>query len=371
MGQNNIEKERLYLLKRHNFYGNLMYKVDLSWGDDIKTAAVWVKGKICMRISPKFWGGLTETQRIGVLMHEMDHLIMGHLQRGETDVSREQHSNNNVAMDLAINEYNSYLDGMSAMRVEEFNEKYKVNMERFREYEYYKKWIDEKIAPEHGEVGEPMDDHDKWSSGDDPGDEEIGREILRQALEESAKQSGDIPNHVEEALRKFGESKISWKSVLKKFIARAASSNNKATRSRRNRRFGLDQPGKREVPVLNIACAVDTSASVSMGDLAVFMTEMEKIAQNFKVTIIESDCEVHKVYTLRKGQQIENFTGRGGTSYAPAQKKVLELKSDVLLYFTDGDPAEVLDKFKVPMLWCLCGGVKKAPAPYGKVLNVS
>lgn len=373
----NIDKERLQLLKYHNFYGNMLYRVCIEYGNKVPTAGVWVDDKIRMCINPEFWYSLTEAQRVGILMHEMDHLIFDHLSRSQIpkeDMKKIEsvgkHQMQNIAMDLAINEFNPYLGGIG-QSVVNYNKEHGIHMERYREWEYYMKWI-EKLVEEGkipSEAMEGMDDHSKWGSGNDPGQGEVSREIMRQAIEGARSQSSKLPGHLEKAINKLGGSKISWKMVLKRFVARSTSRRSRPTRARRNRRFGLKEPGSRVKPELDLVVIVDTSASVSDKKLGLFATEIEKIAKNFNVYVIESDCSIQNEYKLKKGINIEGFNGRGGTSYIPGLERALEKKADCVIYFGDGDSAPHPSKFKIPMLWCLCTDADR-PAPYGSVVRV-
>jgi predicted metal-dependent peptidase len=325
-----------------------------------------------MIINPEFWKSISIKHKVGVLMHELDHIIMGHLLRGhDMDIA---HKHMNIAADLAINQHNRYLQDMANILIlDKFNEKYKVDMEPNREMEYYaRKLLDDDVVKyvSSEELADMMSgDHSMWNDSDI--DEDTKKQIMVNALEEAANstQSGNIPGEALTTINKHKKPYYNWKRVLAKFIARTQNNTTKVTRNRRNRRFALTQPGKRQEVKMHIVCCIDTSGSVSDDMLGRIGTELcGMVDKRIRVTIIEADHDIQRVYEMdRKG--IQSFKGRGGTAYTPAIKKAEELKPDAILYFTDGDRADVPDKVGVPFLWVLTTEQDK-PGNFGKVLRI-
>ena len=139
------------------------------------------------------------------------------------------------------------------------------------------------------------------------------------------------------------------------------------TRKKRNRRYGILQPGNKKKPELHLALCVDTSGSVSDEELSMFWGEMQAISgMGVKITIIEADCVVQNVYEFEP-KKTPSFSGRGGTAYNPAIEKALEIKADGIIYCGDFDTADTPEDPKKPFLWV---GVRNSPPPatFGRVV---
>lgn len=367
-----MERARGYLIENHEFYANLLYQAQIEYSDRVPTAGVCFKNnQIYMIINPKFWKSKSIKHKVGTLMHEMDHIIMGHIIRGYDMGVAHQHMN--IAADLAINQHNRYVQDMECLLVDKFNAQHEIELEPNREMEYYaRKLLDEdvvKYVSMQDLADKVLDDHSTW--GDSDIDDDTKKQIMISALEEAANstQSGNVPGEALATINKHKKPHYNWKRVLAKFIARTQNNTTKVTRNRRNRRFGLAQPGKRQEVKLHIACCVDTSGSVSDEMLSRISTELcGMVDKSFRVTIIEADHDIQRVYEMDK-KGIQSFQGRGGTAYTPAIKAAEKLSPDAILYFTDGDRADVPDKVGVPFLWVLTTEQEK-PGNFGKTLRI-
>jgi predicted metal-dependent peptidase len=196
------------------------------------------------------------------------------------------------------------------------------------------------------------------------------KEVAKQAVNESVKSCGGIgsvPGEIAALVAELNKSQVNWKKQLRQFFVNTLKSTRIATRKRRNRRYGILQPGHKKKPELHLGLCVDTSGSVSDEELAMFWEEMKAIYScGVKITVIEADCAVQNVYEF-EGKKTPEFRGRGGTSYNPAIKKAVELKVDGILYCGDFDTADIPENPKKPFLWV---GVRNSPPPadFGKVI---
>lgn len=360
-----MEKARAYLIEHEEFYANLLYRMRIEWSERIPTAGISLRDQLHMIVNPKFWAGLSLKRKIGLLKHEMDHIVHGHILRGEVMGIDPKHMN--LAADLAINEHNQYFKGWEmGLYVDKINEKENMKMEKHREMEYYAKQLVDNNIVQY----ETIDSHEEWDASDLS--EEQKQEVMRQTLE-SAKQatsSGNVPQQVLETLNGFGTPKVPWKKVLRQFVQRAQSVKYKNTRNRRNRRTGLKDPGKRQEHKLNIACCVDTSGSVSLEELNTFSVELQSLLrQGVSLTIIEYDWDVQRAYPLKKNHKWD-FKGRGGTNHGEALKHEECSSADCVFVFTDGDAAPVPETYHKPVLWVISGKTDVKPAKFGKVMKI-
>jgi len=98
-----IEKARAILITEQPFFACLLQACKFSWDERVKTAGVRVNssGQVELVVSRKFWDGLDGYEGVGLLMHEMLHILNEHLVRGSDYNFRIA----NLAMDIAINQY--------------------------------------------------------------------------------------------------------------------------------------------------------------------------------------------------------------------------------------------------------------------------
>jgi len=182
---------------------------------------------------------------------------------------------------------------------------------------------------------------------------------------------GNMPSDLVTLLDKFYNSTVNWKMILRKFVSSVKKNKKKATRMKRNRRYGLMFAGKKKEPEISIAVIVDTSGSVSDVELAQFFTEIDVMfGAGFQVKVIECDAEVQAVYDYKKFMKIEP-KGRGGTVAEPAFKELVKHDYDCAIYLTDGGifDLDVLEKPKKPFLWGVLGDYSFT-APFGQVIKI-
>jgi predicted metal-dependent peptidase len=217
-------------------------------------------------------------------------------------------------------------------------------------------------------MGDTLDDHSVWENSE--GNEEMQKEVAKQAVNDAVKSVGgigNVPGEVASLVSEMNKSQVNWKQQLRQFYVNTLKSSRTPTRKRRNRRYGILQPGNKKKPELHLGLCVDTSGSVSDEELSMFWAEMQAINTcGVKITVIEADCAVQNVYEFEAGKT-PNFKGRGGTAYSPAIEKAVELKVDGILYCGDFDSADTPENPKKPFLWV---GVRNSPPPatFGKVI---
>jgi len=391
---NKLQQAISSLIYAEPFYGHLISKMRISKSDKIPSAGVSITDKINLMYNEAWIESLELIDVVKVLKHECGHILQEHIIRAKQigATNAELHKRFNLATDATINLHdlvptvekiggvtvNSLNEKLKAM-VDEANAKDKgkrtfAPMEEGQMAEYYYNKINEfaeenkDILPEGNGMGETMDDHSTWEESS--GNEEMQKEVAKQAVNESVKSCGGIgnlPGGVAALVAELNRSQVNWKKQLRQFFVNTLKSTRIATRKRRNRRYGILQPGHKKKPELHLGLCVDTSGSVSDEELAMFWEEMKAIyACGVKITVIEADCVVQNVYEF-EANKTPDFRGRGGTSYNPAIKKALELKVDGILYCGDFDTADTPENPKKPFLWV---GVRNSPPPadFGKVI---
>jgi predicted metal-dependent peptidase len=391
---NKLQQAITSLIFSEPFYGHLISKMRITKTDKIPTAGVFITDKINLTYNEEWIENLDLIDVVKVLKHECGHILQEHITRAKQIgvVSQELHKRFNIATDATINLHDlvptvekiggvtvKSLNEMLQKMIDEANAKDGAKrsftaMQEGQMAEYYYNKINQfaeensDILPEGGGMGETMDDHSTWEQSE--GNEEMQKEVARQAVNESVKSAGgigNVPGEVAAIVNEMNKNQVNWKQQLRQFYVNTLKSSRIPTRKRRNRRYGILQPGVKKKPELHLGLCVDTSGSVSDEELSMFWTELQAIgACGVKITIIEADCVVQNVYDFEVGK-LPNFKGRGGTAYSPAIEKAVELKVDGIIYCGDFDTADTPENPKKPFLWV---GVRKSPPPadFGKVI---
>lgn len=369
-----IEKELIKgivdIARNKEFYGHVIQQLERVFvGDEhtVKTAAVGrVAGDrfIKMYLSRKFFSDLFQEHgrqkgwvyMLGVLEHEIIHIVFGHLFLVFND-----HTRGNVAKDLVVNGLipNDTLPGEYVLPEHYGLERGKSAMwyyTHLQNNKTYQKQCSEGAFGVGGALSHIMSSHKMWEDvKDDLVAKEFAKDIVRKAKDLSDKNYGNIPGAVIsqiDTLLKKEKSLIPWAKVLRMFVATCAESILDYTVKRISRRYGT-RPGTRKGDILRIAVAIDTSGSISESQLKVFFNEIRWIWKNgAQITVYEADCKVCASYQF-KGKFTGKVHGRGGTDLEPVLKEVENDGYDALIYFTDFYAPEIKKRYKIPTLWVL------------------
>ncbi len=221
-----------------------------------------------------------------------------------------------------------------------------------------------------------------WKKGDS---KDIAREVVKEAVKEAKAESdksqgqGHLPGGMEEYIEELLKpSVIPWQMLLKRWVATKIKAGHKTSWKRPNRRYGEAQKGHIPTRKLAITVAIDTSGSISNEDLQDFIVEIKAIQRSHKtkMTILECDADVQKEYILGPHTKVQTkFKGRGGTSFEPVFRYVDDhnIKTDLLIYFTDlyGDGPN--DKPRYPLLWIATHNHWKqdgSQPKYGSIISI-
>jgi predicted metal-dependent peptidase len=151
---------------------------------------------------------------------------------------------------------------------------------------------------------------------------------------------GGLQEHIKALLKR---PEISWKQLLRKYVG-AIPVPHRSTKTRLNRRQPerSDLSGQLPKRHIELVVAIDTSGSMSSSDIAYVINEIFNIVKDYdsKVTIIECDAQIGKIYQAKKASDVQTkVSGRGGTSFLPVIEHINEsgkYKNALMVYFTDG-----------------------------------
>ena len=307
-------KARTHLILDQPFFGTLALRLTPIEDETIDTAGT--DGQ-CIKFNPKWFVKLSEAQRVGLIAHEVMHVVLLHMLR---------------------------------------------RMER-----NHKRW---NIAGGCGEVF----DHGSLSDGTGTGKFESDIIIAIQQAAEVAKGVGKLPGHMQELVEKALAPKVDWKMVLARFLR----ANNKSDFSwaKPNRRFiaqGMYLPSMWNPCLGEIAIVGDSSGSCREY-LEQFTGEITSILHDLNpelVRFIQCDTEVHDdtTYTREDLPLKVKYGGGGGTAFGPAIDYVSQKYPNVcaLVYLTDLEAYDFGNPPDFPVLWVT---TEATEAPYGQVVQM-
>lgn len=230
--------------------------------------------------------------------------------------------------------------------------------------------------------------HDRWDLLRK--NEETARSSLEGAVD-SLVQNGVVPSDYEKILitkqgsdrgeesgssvsailRGMGARHIRWQALLRRFVGRALCRQPYLGRPpRRYPELTGIVPGRSSTPSRpKIMAVIDTSASMSDRVLEELSTELLRLSRTHEVHVVECDSVIHRHYPLRK--RIQALCGRGGTSFRPPFRKAFlqKLRPDLVIYLTDGHGDAPERAPSMPVLWLLTTDAAP-PASWGRTIRI-
>jgi len=222
-------------------------------------------------------------------------------------------------------------------------------------YEWYAYRIQELLPPNGGgsaqsesEAAGFRDLSELWEEDD------VTSRLINGAIE-NCRNWGSLPYYFAERLKASTRATINWHNVFSGFRASLLSSQRKLTRMRPNRRLEFEAMGSTRRFDTRLLVAVDTSGSVSSQSLSYFYGVINRAFRyGFEqIDVIQFDCDVNNITTLRKKMDEVTVKGRGGTNFQNPVDYAVKHAYDGLIILTDGyAPAPQLpDHCRTKLLW--------------------
>ena len=205
------------------------------------------------------------------------------------------------------------------------------------------------------------------------------------------KQRGAMPGALIEQIKALlAPPAINWKQILRKMIGSVPVPHRK-TRRRLNRRQPErgDLSGRLPRRIVDIVVAIDTSGSMGSREISYCLNEIFNMVKDYegsKVTIVECDMEIGKIYEAKKLTDVQTkVSGRGGTAFTPVIeyingepeyqkfKNAGKFRNSLLVYFTDGYGEHEIPKPKTYRnMWVVMEDEKNLSVkePYGDVKSL-
>lgn len=382
-----IEEAVLELFRLDPFFAHIALRLPRIVDRSVETASVGISGlNIVLKINPEFWLGLTSNNlRIGVLKHELLHIVLDHIVR---QTSFDNQRLFNIAADLAINDAYIGSDNLpaDALFVKDFEvagiEVGDVTEDIYRKLNEFMEEDPENFDDQQEEARSTQDrikellnrdrhkDWDKIGDAQSRGEVQRGvQKVLESALEEHGSQFEDdseIRHAISNAAVR-GKTSVDWRRVIKLFGCSSRRTSVVNTMKRASRRFGT-VPGTRIKKRTSLMVVIDTSGSIGPVELSRFLAEVNGIWRaGAQIELVEADNEVRRTSKYR-GQDLDDLQGGGGTDFDPAITYASSRQMlDGVIYLTDGHGSLSVSSRR-PVLWViLADGIDEDSDMWGQM----
>lgn len=374
----NLEKHLIVFLQESPFYAELSRHIRKQSTKDLPTAGVTFNketDELVLLWNPEFFESLSNGEIKGVLLHEFNHLIFGHLAARR----REPHKTWNIATDLAINSLivsqagsrrdddrqdsrvlprEGLIPGqrpyMDAEMLAKAKPEHRAAYEQFADIiasfpmlqtsEWYFFKLQEEAQKNSGDSeqekavrrllggegddgdmvivigGDSMDNHDGWDNIPEemrPYVEGRIKAVLEKAVNHADQQAngwGNMPVSVQAEIRRSISNVVNWRSVLRQFVGSLVRGERTTSIKRINRRYPYIHPGVKRGYTAKLAIAIDQSGSVDDVQLTSFFAELSSLTKRVSVDILPFDTHIDPkdVFEWKKGANPPVKRVRGG-----------------------------------------------------------
>lgn len=364
--QKAYDRAKIGLLKVKGsvFISTILFSLKFNWTDECPTACT---DGLNLYVNPDFFEPLSPDERIFLLAHEAWHVAFQHMLR----MNQTKKDNFNVWNQATDHYINIML----------IDSGYKMIQGGLADHQYkdQKEWSSDKIfdhlmknpnkqdpnfEPDFSPAGSQSGDQDGKGGQGGVDEADVQRKIEDAIIKASTAakikgEAGAIPGDIAVSIERLTNPKLPWNVILQNYM----SSFDKEDFSwkKPNRRYqsqGMYLPSLYSESLGHIGAAVDTSCSVSNHQFSAFITELDDIMENNqpeKLSIIDCDTQIHKIYNLAKGEDLSDVTfhGRGGTALEPIfdHYNKEENKPLVLIVFSDLECREITEEPDYPVVW--------------------
>ena len=229
-----------------------------------------------------------------------------------------------------------------------------LGLKKGMNYEWYAREV-ERMSESGGEEDEGKGQGDKRRDLAELWEEDELTAIQINEIIASAKSWGSIGGDLAEILQNSLKAKINWRNIFAGFRASVISSRRKLTRMKPNRRTGFQNMGSVRQFDTKLLVAVDVSGSISTKSLQYFYGVINSAFRyGFQeIDVIQFDCGITSVQSLKKIIKTTPVIGRGGTSFQEPIDYAHEHEYDGLVILTDGfaPRPSIPNGFKTGILW--------------------
>lgn len=370
------------MINQHPFFAVLM--MDLLDLVETETIAEGVPNKTAatdgnkLYVNPKWFEKMTVHERVGVLAHEITHVIMQHPSRMRgyvdlgfgPDLKRFSTGKFNHAADYIINSYLIELGFKLPLGTLQNSQITKADIVD----EVYTKLPDEEDDPNAG-----WDQHLPGNPATTPDKATVQRSL--KGAQAAAKAQGKLPAGMDRFIDDFCEPQVTWQDHLRRTVVNNYGKD-QATWSRPNRRKlavppHVYWPGRNGIRSGQYVVEIDTSGSISPKEIKTFFGELHGILSDMepeKIYAMFVDAALHgDVHELDDPNDLlelgKKVGGGGGTDMTIVFTEMANrgIDPEAVIIFTDGH-TPFGDEQDVNTIWCIT--TPGITAPWGTTVHV-
>jgi len=372
-----IQRATTTLILDYPFFGSCALGLEFVERKDIPTAATDGKHIFWNR---KFIDGLTREETVGLVVHEILHVVFKHMLR----IEGRQPKRWNVAADYAINEI--ITKEMSEMKLPAGG-LLDSNFDGFSAEKNYN-LLSDQSDKDAGKEPEPCDwggvmsptneDGSAMSESDqDQMEASINQKIMMAGA--AAKSIGKLPSSIDAMITEMQKPQVDFSTVLKRHFG--GDQPDDYTFRRPNRRIfqqvNVFAPSIGRVGCGHVTLVIDTSGSMSNTELEYCLSEINNLSIEFNpelITVITFDTKVQTVREYTAGEEITDIQlgGRGGTDILHVFDYIAknDIKTDVMIFLTDMGFSTFPPEPHYPFLWVNTTGSSGDDVPFGDMVNI-
>lgn len=361
-----LSKAKLNLMMQRNttFYSSILASQRIVWTDTYPTAAT---NGLTIWLCPAFIDEQDQAQALFLLLHEVEHTVLEHLER---------------CFEGALNPvlYNEAGDHYINLRLKKLG--YKMPVVGLADPKYTG-WstmkIYEDLVQSRGPnfTGGSMDlilAPPPGMSADEHRESIIANIVKAVHQADMNNDPGSVPDGVRKRLEKILNPKLPWYTILHNHLD--AWRQDDYSNSRPNKRFMPDfyLPRLRSEGLGQITGAVDVSGSMTQPLLDRIMPEIHyvwNIMQPDKFRLISFDTEIHDDLSFEPGDTLDDLTlhGGGGTNVQDIINTLRQDNPELALIFTDGEfyPPDV-EGLNTHIIWIITNVPNSFVEPTGTVI---
>jgi predicted metal-dependent peptidase len=349
-------EEMLHVDRRFLGMSRYVFDINFYWVTSIKTACA---GHGFIFFNPDFWDKLNEEKKKTIIAHEIWHLILNHLARGQGFDPDSYNIAGDHVINIALME-----DGFVMGQHEDFGGITPCCDPKYRgmstEQVYAKVHADRKKDPNSHKPAEGTPSADQIEDLVKDALEGTGKDLSRQIEENKAKadaamQSGKTPGNQQGGTsrllqaegKKIHIKKASYEEIFEDYLTDPLSGGKRTFMrpSRRQVQGGLRMKGKfpkrgKKNRLTHLVYALDVSGSISHHMAQQFLRSAKTLKETLNpvmMTVILWDTRIVFEKTYREDETLDGISVRagGGTNLEPVYRRVREINPEALVIFTD------------------------------------
>jgi predicted metal-dependent peptidase len=342
------------LNKDKRFEGMSRYILNLNfyWSSAIKTACA---GHGFIFFNFEYWSKLLEEQKKTVIAHEIWHIMLKHLERGEGYDQRIANQAFDHVINLGLKADGFMMDqGMDFGHIKPCCDPRFTNMGFMEIYRILKQEIKDDPSSHPGNPSEPSREQIEDLIKEAIKDQNIDLLQVKQendkAVDKALKagsQTGNSDRLLQHAGRQVEIKEASYDEIFEKYLIDPLSGGKRThlRPSRRQPKSGLRLKGKfpkrgRKNRLTRLVYALDVSGSITRDQANQFIASANTLKQKLnpsEMIIILWDTQIKFEKIFREDEPIKNIRVRagGGTDLTEVYERVEQLNPEALVIFTD------------------------------------